>query len=105
MSHLSELQPDSVLSYPIALLFPALDVLFPVLPSETAIVALGVATAGSADPRLVVLVMLAAFGAFVGDNACYLIGRHFGPWVDLRFFSNERGALRRLWAQRTLDRV
>ncbi len=85
MNHLSDLQPDSVLSYLIAFLFPALDAVLPVLPSETAIVALGVATAGSIDPRLILLVILAACGAFVGDNVCFMIGRHFGPWVDRRF--------------------
>jgi membrane-associated protein len=104
VNHLSELQADSVLSYLIAFLFPALDAVLPVVPSETAIVALGVATAGSIEPRLIILVVLAACGAFVGDNLCYLIGRHFGPWVDRRFFSSERGIQRRAWAQRTLER-
>ena len=33
----------------------------------------------------------------------YLIGRHFGPWVDRRVFSGERGARRRAWATRTLE--
>ncbi len=104
MIHLTELQPDSILSYLIAFLFPALDAVVPVLPSETAIVALGVATAGSFDPRLLLMVVLAACGACVGDNVCYLIGRHFGPWVDGRFFSSERGIRRRNWAQTTLER-
>lgn len=104
MSHLADLQPDSVLSYLIAFLFPALDGVLPVLPSETAIVALGVATAGSIDPRLVLLVILAACGAFIGDNVCFMIGRHFGPWVDRRFFASERGVRRRAWAQKTLER-
>ena len=72
VTHLSDLQPDSVLSYLIAFLFPAFDAVLPVLPSETAIVALGVATAGSIDPRLVLLVILAACGAFVGDNVCFI---------------------------------
>jgi membrane-associated protein len=103
VNHLSDLQPDSVLSYLIAFLFPLLDAALPVLPSETAIVALGVATAGSIDPRLLVLVMLAAGGAFVGDNLCFVIGRHFGPWVDRRFFASERGARHRIWAQKTLE--
>jgi membrane-associated protein len=104
VNHLSELQPDSVLSYLIAFLFPALDAVIPVLPSETAIVALGVATAGSIDLRLVLLVILAACGACVGDNLCFIIGRYFGPWVDRRFFASERGFRRRAWAQKTLER-
>ena len=35
---------------------------------------------------------------------CFLIGRYFGPWVDRRFFASERGARRRSWAQKTLER-
>ena len=33
MNHLSDLQPESILSYLIAFLFPALDAVLPVLPS------------------------------------------------------------------------
>jgi hypothetical protein len=51
MTALTGLQVTSVLSYVIAVLIPALDAVFPVLPSETTIIALGVATAGSTDPR------------------------------------------------------
>ena len=102
--HLSDLQVDSLLSYLVAFLVPALDAILPALPSETVIVALGVATAGSIDPRIGFLVLLAAAGAFVGDNVCYTIGRRFGPWVDRRFFSSTRGRERRAWAEQTLER-
>jgi membrane-associated protein len=104
VNHVPDLQPDSVLSYLIAFLFPLLDAVLPVVPGETAIVALGVATAGTIDPRLLLLVILAAGGAFVGDNLCFLIGRHFGPWVDRKFFASERGVRHRTWAQKTLER-
>src|SRR5215469_8160759 len=80
----------SVVSYSVAVLVPALDALIPLLPSETVVIALGVATAGSTDPRIGVLVVLAAFGAFLGDNATYLLGRRFGPAVAGRFFAGER---------------
>ena len=101
---LTSLQPDSLLSYLIAIILPALDAIFPVLPSETAVIALGVATAGSTDPRIALLVTGAALGAFLGDNLCYLIGRKFGPRVERRFFSSERGARQRAWAQQSLER-
>jgi len=94
----------SVVSYSVAVLVPALDALIPLLPSETVVIALGVATAGSTDPRIGVLVVLAAFGAFLGDNAAYLIGRRFGPAVERRLLAGERGQRRRAWAQRSLDR-
>ena len=60
LSALTSLQVDSALSYLIAIVIPALDAIFPVLPSETAVIALGVATAGSADPRIALLIACAA---------------------------------------------
>jgi membrane-associated protein len=104
MNVLTSLQVDSPISYLIALVIPALDAVFPVLPSETAVIALGVATAGSADPRIALLVACAAAGAFLGDNLCYLLGRRFGPQVERRFFASEKGARRRQWAERSLER-
>jgi membrane-associated protein len=100
----TSLQVDSILSYVIAIVIPALDAIFPVLPSETAVIALGVATAGSTDPRIALLVGCAALGAFLGDNLSYLIGRRFGPWADRRFFSSARGARQRAWAEQSLER-
>ena len=89
MTALASLQVDSAISYAIAIIIPALDAILPVLPSETVIIALGVATAGSADPRIALLVACAAAGAFLGDNLCYVLGRRFGPWIDRRFFRSE----------------
>jgi membrane protein DedA with SNARE-associated domain len=89
----SSLQPDSVLSYLAAVLLPALVVL-----------ALGVATAGSTDPRIALLIGCVALGAFAGDNLCYLLGRRFGPFVRRRFFATARGRQRLEWAERSLRR-
>ncbi len=104
MIDLAQLDVSSPVSYLVAVLLPALDALIPVLPSETAVIALGVATAGGTDPRIAVLVGLAALGAFLGDNAAYLVGRRFGPAVSRRVFAGERGKRRRDWAQRSLAR-
>jgi len=101
---LASLQVDSVISYAIAVVIPALDAIFPVLPSETVIIALGVATAGSTDPRIALLVACSAFGAFLGDNLSYLLGRRFGPRAEGRFFRGAKGARRRAWAERSLQR-
>ena len=98
----SLLNLSSPASYLVAFILPALDALLPVLPSETAIIALGVATAGSTDPRIALLIALAAFGAFLGDNVNYLLGRRFGPAVARRFLSGERGTRQRAWAERSL---
>jgi membrane protein DedA with SNARE-associated domain len=104
MIDLSQLDVSSPVSYLVAVFVPALDAILPVLPSETAIIALGVATAGSEDPRIGLLVLLAALGAFIGDNVNYLIGRYFGPAVERRFFSSEKGQARLAWARKALDR-
>jgi membrane-associated protein len=104
VSALASLQVDSLLSYAIAIVLPALDAVLPVLPSETAVITLGVATAGSADPRIALLVACCAAGAFIGDNLCYLLGRRFGPWIERRFFRSEKGAKRLAWAERSLGR-
>jgi len=104
MTGLSHLGVSSLFSYVIAVLLPAFDALIPLLPSETAVIALGVATAGTADPRAAVLVALAALGAFLGDNAAYLLGRRFGPAAARRVLAGERGTRRRDWAERSLHR-
>jgi membrane protein DedA with SNARE-associated domain len=104
VNFLTHLQVDHLLSYLIALVLPALDAIFPVLPSETAVVALGVATAGSTDPRIALLVFCVALGAFLGDNLSYEIGHRAGPWVERRFFSGDKARERRAWAERSLAR-
>jgi len=101
---LTSLQIDSPISYLLAVLLPAGDAIIPVLPGEAVIIALGVTTAGSADPRIALLIACAACGAFLGDNLSYLIGRRFGPWAERRFFASEKGAKRRAWAERSLQR-
>jgi membrane protein DedA with SNARE-associated domain len=104
VSGLAQLGVASLASYLIAVLLPALDVLIPVLPSETAVIALGVSTAGSADPRIAVLVALAAAGAFLGDNIAYLLGRKLGPRLSTRIFAGQRGERRLTWARQSLAR-
>jgi membrane protein DedA with SNARE-associated domain len=104
MIDLSQLDVSSPASYVVAFIVPALDAVIPVLPSESAVVALGVATARHTDPRVVALVALAALGAFAGDNLAYLLGYRLGPALDRRLFSGDKGRRRREWAERTLER-
>jgi membrane-associated protein len=104
MIGLPALAISAPLSYLAAFWIPALDAILPILPSETVVIALGVATAGSTDPRIGILVLLAALGAFAGDNFAYMIGRRFSSVAERRFFAGDRGARRRAWAQHTLDR-
>jgi len=67
----------------------ALDVVFPLLPSETSVILAGV-LASSGDLILLAVIPAAAAGAIVGDNVAYLIGRTVGPRLVRRSFSGER---------------
>ena len=78
--------------------------IIPILPSETAIITLGVATAGSTDPRIAILVALAALGAFLGRQPGVPDRARLGPFIDRRVFSGEKGARRKAWAEQALDR-
>jgi membrane protein DedA with SNARE-associated domain len=103
-SGITTLQVGSLVSYLIAFGLPCFDAVVPILPSETVIIAFGVATAGSSDPRIFLILVCAAAGAWAGDNLSYVIGWRFGPWATRRFFSGEKGAARRDWAERSLHR-
>ncbi|WP_448809587.1 DedA family protein [Agromyces bauzanensis] len=54
------------------------DAFVVVLPSETAVVALGALAASTGSPEAAAIIPIAAAGAVVGDGACYLIGRRIG---------------------------
>jgi membrane protein DedA with SNARE-associated domain len=104
VSGITTLHVSSFVSYLIAFGLPCFDAVVPILPSETVIIAFGVATAGSSDPRIFLILLCAAAGAWAGDNLSYLIGWRFGPWATRRFFAGEKGAARRDWAERSLHR-
>jgi membrane-associated protein len=66
--------------YPVVFGLAAADVLFPVIPSEGAVIAAGVFAAATGSPNLLLMMSLAAAGAFVGDHIAYGIGRSvLGP--------------------------
>jgi membrane protein DedA with SNARE-associated domain len=67
----------------------ALDAFFPIVPSETSVIAAGV-LAASGDLFLPLVLASAATGAIVGDNISYGIGRTVGHRIAERFFSGER---------------
>jgi membrane protein DedA with SNARE-associated domain len=74
-----------------ALIFAAAggDVLFPIIPSETIVIAAAVL---SAQGKLIVaLVFLAAaVGAFIGDNTAYWLGRRIGEPAVNRLFRSKK---------------
>ena len=99
----TEYVSESPLTYGVVFLVSALDAFFPLVPSETAVIAAGT-LAGSGGLLLWVVIPAAAFGAFVGDNVSYGLGAVFGERAAKRLFSGERGRRRLRKAQRLLDR-
>ena len=78
----------------------ALDVIFPLVPSETSVILAGV-LASTGDLVLFAVILVAAGGAVLGDNTAYWIGRLAGERLVNRFFSGERR--KRLdWAERQI---
>jgi len=76
----------------------ALDGFFPVVPSETLVITLGVFAAADGQPDALLVAVVAALGALTGDHISYLIGRRAGP----RIFDRLRPGSR---AQRAYERV
>ncbi|MCL1869817.1 MAG: VTT domain-containing protein [Promicromonosporaceae bacterium] len=54
------------------------DGVFPPVPSETVLVAQAAAIGAAGVPAVVAMLLVAAVGAWCGDNLAYLIGRHLG---------------------------
>ena len=101
-SHFTHLVADaSGWAYGIVFLLALIDAVFPVVPSETAVITAGV-VAASGDLFLPLVIVLAAAGAFLGDNTAYWIGRRFGSWVVKRFFSGQKAKKRLDWAERQI---
>jgi membrane-associated protein len=74
-----------------------LDSIIPIVPSETTVILGGVA-AGQGNQNLLLVIAAGAIGAFLGDNAAYMIGRRFSGWIQRRAERNEKTARRLAWA-------
>jgi membrane protein DedA with SNARE-associated domain len=92
---------DSNWTYVVVFGLAALDAFFPIVPSETALITAGVASADG-DLEIWLVIALAAAGAIVGDNISFLLGRTIGERVVERLFRGERH--RHLeWAETALN--
>jgi membrane protein DedA with SNARE-associated domain len=78
------------------------DVLFPLVPSETAMITGGV-LASAGDMHLSLLIVAGAAGAIGGDNTAYLLGHYFERPLRRRFFSGEKAQGRIRWAERQIE--
>jgi membrane-associated protein len=67
----------------------ALDVIFPLVPSETSVILAGV-LAATGDLMLALVIACAGAGAILGDNTAFVIGRTAGVRLVARFFKGER---------------
>jgi membrane-associated protein len=94
---------QSAATYPVVGLAAAIDVLFPLIPSETIVITASV-LAAQGDLLIWLIVPAVAIGAFVGDNLCYWLGRTIGDPVADRLFDGEKGQARLKWAEEALCR-
>ena len=67
-----------------------LDGFFPVVPSETLVITLAVFAAANGEPNVVLIVVVAAIGAFTGDHISYYIGRKSGARIYARLKPGSR---------------
>lgn len=80
---------ESLWIYPGILGVSLIDGVFPVVPSESVIIAVSTASQQTGSPILVLIFLFAAVGAWCGDQLAYLIGRR----LDVRrigFFQRSR---------------
>jgi membrane-associated protein len=73
-------------------------VLFPALPSESAVIVCGI-QAARGELSLGLVILFAALGAFCGDNTAYGGGRFLGRPVQERFFDGKKARRRLDWAK------
>jgi membrane protein DedA with SNARE-associated domain len=100
---LVDLASGSAWTYALVFALAALDVLAPILPSESLLVA---AAALSASGRLDVFLVAgaAAAGALLGDNIAFLCGRLLDTRMRRRLEATPRRRERLEWAEHQLDR-
>ncbi len=94
---------NSPLTYLVVLGAAAGDVLFPVIPSETIVIAAAVIAART-SLKLSIIVPAAAVGALLGDNIAYLVGDRAGEPLIRRLFHGRRARDRLRWARQAVRR-
>ncbi len=94
---------ESLWIYPLTFLMSLIDAIFPVVPSESIIIATSTASAQTGTPILILIFLAGAVGAWCGDQIAYLVGARFDPrnWGMLTR-DKPRRALD--WAEHQLER-
>jgi membrane-associated protein len=101
LNGLIDLLTGSAWTYPLLFGICLGDAVFPILPSETAAIVCGI-QAARGQLSLGWVLVLAALGAFAGDNTSYAFGRWLGRPIQQRLFMGERAQARLDWAKRFL---
>jgi membrane-associated protein len=83
-------------------LFAAIDGIFPPIPSESLVIALAALSMSQGSPNLAMLVLVAAAGAFTGDQIAYLVGSRVHVH-DNRFLQSARARKTVDWAENALQ--
>ena len=78
------------------------DSFFPVVPSETMVIIGGV-SAGLGQLEWPLVALLAAGGAFLGDNFAYYLGVLFSERLQRRYNKTNKGRQRLKWAQQQIE--
>jgi membrane-associated protein len=94
---------DSPVTYLVVLVSTGLDVLLPVIPSETIVIGASV-LAAQGGLLIFLIVPAAALGAFIGDNVAYMVGRLVGWPLANHLFRGEKGRARLVWAESAIRR-
>jgi membrane-associated protein len=76
-------------SYGVVFGVAALDAFFPLVPSETVVIAAGV-LASNGDLRIELIIPAAAIGAICGDNVSFWVGRTLGERIAGKLFAGDR---------------
>ncbi|NEA32716.1 DedA family protein [Streptomyces sp. SID13031] len=83
--------------------FAALDGFFPAIPSETLVVTAGVFAASTGEPDLLLVIAMAAAGAFLGDHLSYVLGRGAGGRLLDRLEPGTKRHKMSRWARNALE--
>ncbi|WP_430867685.1 DedA family protein [Demequina aurantiaca] len=93
---------ESLWIYPGLFMVSLIDAIFPLVPSESVVIATSVTAASEGNPLLIGIFLAAACGAWCGDQIAYLIGAK----IDVRkigLFKRERWRRSLDWAETKLE--
>ncbi len=80
------------------------DSIVPIVPSETTVIIGGVAVStGEAPYSLWMVIVVGAFGAFMGDTTAYAIGRKWAPSFERRAARRVKFGRRLAWAHEQIE--